>query len=148
MVFLPSVPGIYAITFTATGEQYVGASRNVGARVRAHFRSLQGQPSPWVSRLAERIAASEGVTVGQALGRIDGALDAELLQAMPGADHDEIAAAETLWMQRLRPALNDPSCGAGRFAAKPRGQRGSVDWVAVTEHLRQLRLELERRIEG
>ena len=79
MVFLPSVPGIYAITFTATGEQYVGASRNVGARVRAHFRSLQGQPSPWVSRLAKRIAASEGVTVGQALGRIDGALDAELV---------------------------------------------------------------------
>jgi group I intron endonuclease len=116
------VQGIYAITNTVTGEQYVGRSRRIYRRWAQHARLLSEGKHP--SARFNRAWTEHGPT----------AFAWQILQLVP--DAQQLAHVEHEHVERLHPAYNLIRA----FAAPKSAQKHTLPlgWLSVSEVAVQL----------
>lgn len=101
----PTTPGIYQIRNRVTGESYVGASRNLAARISGHIHLIQQGRHP-VPRINE-LTAAHGA----------GSFEAHVLERCAEAD---LNAREWHWSRQILPSLSrlPPAAEPGQWDRK------------------------------
>lgn len=118
IVLLPAVAGIYLITNTLTGEQYVGQSANMAGRQMDHLAALiRGSHTALVMQAAFKAAGLSRFTFA-------------VLEELPGADSRTLLSRERDWIEELEPKYNNTG-QPGRYRQLP----SSLEAIAASKYV-------------